>query len=56
MVQIQVADNDQFLNYLLNHKSSSPDGSANMSDSFQESSDSHIDCDTLVKDSDNEIQ
>ena len=40
----------------MNHKSSSLNGSTNMSDSFQESLDNDIDCDTLVNDSANETQ
>ena len=55
-VQIQVADDDQFLNDLLHHSSSSINGSANMSDSIHESSDSEIDCDALINDSDDETQ
>ena len=44
-VQIQV-DDEQSLNELLNHKSSSFNDSTNMSDSFQESSD-RLDCNAL---------
>ena len=46
-VQIQV-DDEQFLNKLLGHKSSSFNDSANMSDSLQESSDGELDCDALL--------
>ena len=51
-------DDEKILNDLLNHKSSSLNGSANMSDSFQESSDSDIDymVHALVHGSDNETQ
>ena len=52
---IKVADDNQCLNDLLNHKASSINDSVDMSDS-QESSDSDIDCDALVRDSDSEIQ
>ena len=54
-VPIEVADDNQFLNHLLDHKDSSVNDSLEMSDS-QESSDSEIDCEALVKDSDNESQ
>ena len=53
-VQIQV-DDEQFLNELLGHKSSSFNDSTNMSDSFQESSDGELDCDALLDSSDIEI-
>ena len=54
-VQIEVADDNQFLNHLLNHNESSAIDSVEMSDS-QETSDSGIDCEALVNDSDNKIQ
>ena len=54
-VQIQVADDNQFLNHLLNHKESSISESVDMSDSH-DSSDSDIDCEALVRDSDNKSQ
>ena len=54
-IQIEVADDSQFLNDLLNHKASSINDSADMSD-FHESSDSDIDCDALVRDSESEVQ
>ena len=53
-MQIEVADDNQFFNHLLNHKESSANDSVEMSDS-QERSDSDIDCEALVKDSDNVI-
>ena len=55
-VQIQVADDDKFLTDLLHHNSSSLNGSANMLDSVHESSDSEIDCDPLINESDDETQ
>ena len=55
-VQIQVADDEQFLTDLLNPTSSLLNSSANMSDSMHESSDSEVDYDALIQDSDNEIQ
>ena len=54
-VQIEVADDSKFLNHLLNHTDSSVHNSVEMSDSH-DSSDSDIDCETLVKHSDNESQ
>ena len=51
-----MADDDQFLNDLLNRISSSLNGSASMSDYLQKSSDSDFDCDALINDSDNETQ
>ena len=55
-VQIQVADDDQFLTDLLNQNSSLLNTSENMSDSVHESSDSEVDYDALIQDSDNETQ
>ena len=55
-VQIQVADDEQFLTELLNQNSSFLDTSVNMSDSVHDSSDSEVDYDALIQDSDNEIQ
>ena len=54
-VQIEVADDSKFLTHLLNHTDSSVNNSMDMSDSH-ESSDSEIDCEALVKHSDNEGQ
>ena len=45
-----------FLNALLHHSSSSLNGSVNILDSVHESSDSEIDCDALINDSDVETQ
>ena len=55
-VQIQVADDDQFLTDLLNQNSSLLNTSENMSDSVHESSDSEVDYDALIQESDNETQ
>ena len=55
-MQIQVTDDEQFLTDLLNQNSSLLNSSANMSDSVHESSDSEVDYDALVQDSDNEKQ
>ena len=55
-MQIQVTDDEQFLNDLLNPNSSLHNSSVNMSDSVQESSDSEVDYDALIQDSDNETQ
>ena len=55
-VQIQITDDDQFLNDLLHNNSASLNGSVNMSDSVNDSSDSEIDCDALINDSDVETQ
>ena len=55
-VQIQVTDDEQFLTDLLNQNSSLLNSSANMSDSVHKSSDSEVDYDALVQDSDNETQ
>ena len=52
--QIEVADDNKFLTDLLKHKAASISDSADMSDS--QSSDSDIDCDALVKNSDDEMQ
>ena len=54
-VQIEVADDRKFLNHLLNHTDSSVNDSVMMSDSH-DSSDSEIDCESLLKHSDNESQ
>ena len=54
-IQIEVADDSKFLNHLLNRTDSSVNNSVEMSDSH-ESSDSDIDCEALVKHSDNESQ
>ena len=53
-VQIQVTDDEQFLTDLLNQNSSLLNDSTNMSDSVHESSDSEVDYDALIQDSDNE--
>ena len=55
-MQIQVADDDQFLTDLLNQNSSLLNTSENMSESVHESSDSEVDYDALIQDSDNETQ
>ena len=54
-VQIQVADDDQFLTKLLQHNSSL-NSSVNMSDSVHERSDSEINYDALINESDDETQ
>ena len=55
-VQIQVADDEQFITDLLNQNSSLLNTSVNMSDSVHNSSDSEVDYDALIQDSDNETQ
>ena len=55
-VQFQVTDDEQFLNDLLNPKSSLHNSSVSMSDSVHESSDSEVDYDALIQDWDNETQ
>ena len=56
LVQIQVTDDEQFLTDLLNQNSSLLNTSVNMSDSVHDSSDSEVDYDALIQDSDNETQ
>ena len=55
-VQIQVTDDEQFLTDLLHQNSSSLNSTANMLDSMHESSDSEVDYDDLIQDSDYEKQ
>ena len=55
-VHIQITDDEQFLTDLLNQNSFISNSTANMSDSVHESSDSEVDYDALLQDSDNETQ
>ena len=55
-VHIQITDDEQFLTELLNQNSFISNSTANMSDSVHESSDSEVDYDALLQDSDNETQ
>ena len=55
-VQIQVMDDEQFLTDLLQQNSSSFNSTENMSDSMHESSDSEVDYDALIRDSDSKKQ